>query len=84
MALGCYTMHLSPAEALTAATVNAAYAVGCGEQAGSLEAGKQADLVVWQVSNYKQLMERLGGNLAAAVVKRGRVFPEAALAAGGG
>jgi imidazolonepropionase len=77
MALGCYTMRLSPAEALSAATINAAYAVGCGMKAGSLEPGKQADLVVWQVANHKQLMERLGGNLVAAVVKRGRIFPAA-------
>jgi len=74
MALGCYTMRLSPAEALCAATVNAAHAVGRGGQVGSLEEGKQADLVLWRVSNHRQLAERLGGNLAAAVVKRGRVY----------
>lgn len=76
MALGCYTMRLSPAEALCAATFNAAHAVGRGGQVGSLEEGKQADLVLWRVSNHRQLVERLGGNLAAAVVKRGRVYGE--------
>jgi imidazolonepropionase len=73
MALGCYTMHMSPAESLTAATINAAHAVGRGDLIGSLEEGKQADLVVWQVSNHTQLMERLGGNLVSTVVKKGRL-----------
>jgi imidazolonepropionase len=74
LALACYTGHMSPAEALSAATVNAAYAVGRGEHIGSLEVGKQADVVVWQVANHKQLAERLGGNLVAAVVKSGRLL----------
>ena len=74
LSLACYTAHLSPAEALCAATINAAYASGCGGLLGSLEAGKQADLVVWQVANHKQLAERLGGNLAATVIKKGQVF----------
>jgi imidazolonepropionase len=73
MALGCYTMHMSPAESLTAATINAAHAVGRADRIGSLEVGKQADLVVWQVSSHVQLMERLGGNLVSSVIKKGRV-----------
>jgi imidazolonepropionase len=73
MALACYTTNMSPAEALTAATINSAYAIGCGDKIGSLEVGKQADLVVWKVSNHKQLLSQLGGNLAAMVVKAGRV-----------
>jgi len=74
LSLGCYTVHLSPAEALTAATINGAYATGCGKKVGSLEVGKQADLVIWEVSNHKQLAERLGGNLVAGVMKKGRLF----------
>jgi imidazolonepropionase len=74
LSLGCYTVHLSPAEALTAATINGAYATGCGEKVGSLEVGKQADLVIWEVSNHKQLAERVGGNIVAAVMKKGRLF----------
>jgi imidazolonepropionase len=74
LSLACYSCHLSPAEALCAATFNAAWAVGLGEEVGSLEPGKQADLVVWEVSNHKQLAERLGGRLAAVVVRKGRVF----------
>jgi imidazolonepropionase len=73
MALACYTMRMTPAEALTAATINAAHAVGRAERIGSLEVGKQADLVVWQVGSHVQLMERLGGCLVSAVIKKGRV-----------
>ena len=43
IALACRAMQLSPAEAITAATLNAAHAIGCGDRLGSLEAGKQAD-----------------------------------------
>jgi imidazolonepropionase len=74
MALGCYTAHLTPAEALTAATINGAFALGRGDRIGSLEPGKQADLVVWEVTNHLQLAEQLGGNLVAAIVKRGRLL----------
>ena len=74
LSLACYTCGMSPSEALAAATLNAACAVGLGAEVGSLEPGKQADLVVWEVSNHKQLAERPGGALAAVVVKRGRVW----------
>jgi imidazolonepropionase len=74
LSLACYLCGMSPAEALCAATLNAACASGCGWLTGSLEAGKQADLVVWQVANHRQLAERLGGNPAAVVIKKGRVF----------
>src|SRR5205085_8265446 len=45
IALACRGMHMTPAEALVAATLNAAYAIGRGAQIGSLEAGKQADVI---------------------------------------
>ena len=48
MTVACLEMKLSPAEALAAVTVNAAYAVGVGDEAGSIEPGKQADLVIWR------------------------------------
>jgi imidazolonepropionase len=73
MALACYTYGLSPAEALTAATRNAAHAVGRGDRIGSLEPGKQADLVVWDVRSHCQLPERMGANLVHTVIKRGRL-----------
>lgn len=73
ISLACYTYGLSPAEALTAATRNAAHAVGRGDRIGSLDTGKQADLVIWNVRNHRQLAERVGANLARTVIKRGRV-----------
>ncbi len=78
MALGCYASRMSPAEALTAATVNAAFAVGRGDRIGSIEPGKQADMVIWDVSTHTQLAERLGGNLVAVCIKDGRVYTRAA------
>jgi imidazolonepropionase len=73
VALGCRYMKLTPAQALVAATLNAAHAVGRGDEIGSLEAGKQADLLVLDVPDYRHLGYRFGGNLVETVVKRGQV-----------
>jgi imidazolonepropionase len=76
LALACRGMQLTPAEALVAATINAAYAVGRGEQVGSLEVGKQADLLLLETADYRQLAYRVGENLVETVVKRGQVVIE--------
>ena len=55
MTVGCLEMKLTPEEALVAVTINAAHAVGVADQAGSLEAGKQADLVVWKAASVTEL-----------------------------
>jgi imidazolonepropionase len=55
LSLACLQMCLSPAEALTAATINAAYSLGLGEQIGSLEAGKQADFLIHEFDDYREL-----------------------------
>lgn len=55
LSLACLQMRLSPAESLTAATVNAAYALGLGAQAGSLQPGKQADLLIHEFTDYREL-----------------------------
>jgi imidazolonepropionase len=55
LSLACLQMGLSPAEALSASTVNAAYSLGLGDQVGSLEPGKQADLVIHEFSDYREL-----------------------------
>ncbi len=55
MSLACVQMGLTPAEALTAATVNAAYSVGLGASVGSLEPGKCADLLIHEFSDYREL-----------------------------
>lgn len=73
LSLAVLTLRLSPAEALAAVTINAAHALGLGESHGSLEPGKTADLVVWDVPSHGQLPYWLGADLARAVVKRGRV-----------
>jgi imidazolonepropionase len=66
-------MHLTPAEAIAAATINAAAAVALDHRLGSLEPGKQADLVVLSVSDYRHLAYRFGGNLVRRVIKKGKV-----------
>ena len=73
MALATRYLRLTPAQALAAATINAAYAIGKGEQVGSLEVGKQGDLVLWNVPTYQHLSYRFGTNMARIVVKRGRI-----------
>jgi imidazolonepropionase len=55
LSLACLEMRLSPAEALTAATVNASWSLGLGPLTGSLEAGKQADFLVHEFSDYREL-----------------------------
>jgi imidazolonepropionase len=73
MSIACVEMGLSPAEALVAVTINAAYSVGLGDEIGSIEPGKQADLVVWDVPSVEQLPYWLGTRPARIVVKRGLV-----------
>lgn len=71
MSIACVEMGLSPAEALSAVTINAAYSLGMGAEIGSIEPGKQADLVVWSVPALEQIPYWLGGSQARIVVKRG-------------
>ena len=71
MTVGCLYGRLTPEEILTAATLNGAAAIGMAERIGTLEPGKQADLVVWDAENLDQLIYRYGTNRAAAVYKRG-------------
>ncbi len=73
MTIACLEMGLSPSEALAAVTVNAAHAVGVARDVGSLEPGKQADIVVWRARDVGELPYWVGADLVAVVVKRGRV-----------
>jgi imidazolonepropionase len=77
LALACRYMRLTPAEAIAAATINAAAAVGRASQIGSLEPGKQADLLVLSVSDYRHLGYRFGTNLVQTVIKQGQVHTAA-------
>ena len=73
IALACHHNGLLPAQAITAATINAAWAIGRGDEVGTLERGKLADLLVLDAPTYHHLGYRLGGDIVEAVVKRGRV-----------
>ncbi len=74
MALACRYMGLTQAQALAAVTINAAYAIGRGREIGSLEPGKQADMLLLDTADYRQLGYRYGINLVRMVVKNGRVI----------
>lgn len=71
MALACLRWEMTPAEVFTAATMNAACVLGLQQRLGSLEPGKQADLVVFDVPDYREIVYHLGMNTVHAVLKRG-------------
>ncbi len=73
MSLACTAMRMTPAEALVAATINSAWALGPGwaAEVGSLEPGKRADLVIWNVPNYRHIPYHLGVNLVGQVILGG-------------
>jgi imidazolonepropionase len=73
IALACRYLRLTPAQAIAAATINAAAAIGRAGQVGSLEPGKQADVLILSVSDYRHLGYRFGANLVANVIKKGEV-----------
>lgn len=75
LALACRYMRLTPAQAIAAATINAAAAIARDETIGSIEPGKQADLLVLSVPDYRHLGYRFGINLVEKVIKKGRVYP---------
>ncbi len=72
--LACLHMKLEPGEALAAATINAAAAIGLHNSVGSLEVGKQADLVILDAPSHKHIPYRMGQGLIATVIKRGRLL----------
>ncbi len=73
VAIACSQMKMSPAEALVAATLNAAYAIGKGDEEGSLQPGKLADIVLLDAPNHRHLAYHFGVNLVGMVFKRGRM-----------
>jgi imidazolonepropionase len=76
VALACRYLHLTPAQAIAAATINAACAAGVGERVGSVEDGKQADVLVLDVPDYRHLGYRFGSNIVQMVMKAGRIVVE--------
>jgi imidazolonepropionase len=73
LALATHGLGMYPEEAVTAATVNAAFAIGKGTEVGTLEPGRAADLLVLDADSVGHLGYRLGGNLVEKVVKSGRI-----------
>jgi imidazolonepropionase len=74
IALACRYLGLTPAQAIAASTINSAHAIRRADVIGSLEVGKQADLLVLSVPDYRHLGYRFGTNLVKQVIKRGRVY----------
>ncbi len=74
MAISCRYQKLLPSEALNAATINAAFAIGLNEKVGSIEKGKQADLLVLDAVDYREVMYEFGVSIVAKVIKRGRAL----------
>ena len=71
MNLGCLKMGMTPEEVLTATTINAAHAIDRAKEIGSLEPGKKADIVIFDVPNYLYLSYQYGMNHVDTVIKNG-------------
>jgi imidazolonepropionase len=74
--LACCRMGMTPAEAISAATINGAHALGCGGRVGSLEPGKSGDVLVLNISDYRELAHHFGDNLVHTTIKRGEIIWE--------
>ena len=74
IALSCRALKLTPAQAIAAATINAAYAIRREDKIGSIEVGKQADILILSVADYRHLGYRFGTNLVRKVIKRGQIY----------
>lgn len=73
MTIGCLYLRLTPAEVINAVTINAAHAIDRGHVVGSIEVGKQADIVIFDAPNHQYLCYRFGTNLVEKVIKKGKV-----------
>jgi imidazolonepropionase len=76
MSLACTHMKMSPAEAVPAVTINGAWALRLAERKGSVEPGKDADLAVFAVKDYREIPYWFGGNYCAATVLNGVVVSQ--------
>jgi len=74
LSLACLMMKMTPAETVVASTINSAHAVDKGKEIGSIEVGKKADLVIWNVQNYKEIPYHYGVNLVDQVIKDGKIL----------
>jgi imidazolonepropionase len=78
LTLACRRMNMTPAEAVTAATLNAAHALRRASSIGSIETGKSADLIILGVPDYREIPYHFGINLVDLVMKNGSVLVERA------
>jgi imidazolonepropionase len=76
LSIACTQMRMTPAEAITAATINAAYSLEVGDRIGSIEVGKQADLVLFDCPDYRQIPYLFGVNHALVTIKKGEVVSD--------
>lgn len=78
LSLACSQLRMSPAEAIAAATINAAYSLKRDKQIGSLEVGKQADIAIFGVDDYREIPYYFGVNKCWMTLKKGQcIFQEA-------
>jgi len=75
-AIACRYQKMLPSEALNAVTINAAFALDLGDKVGSLEIGKQADILILDTNDYRQISYEFGGNLVEKVFKNGKIVYE--------
>ncbi len=73
MAIACRYQKLLPAEVLNAVTINAAFGIGLGDRTGSIEVGKQADILILDTDDNRALCHEFGGNILSSVINRGEV-----------
>ena len=74
LSIACSQMKMTPAEAITAATINGAHALGLSDRLGSLEEGKQADIVLMDVPDYREIPYFFGVNHCAVTIKKGNIL----------
>lgn len=73
LSLACTQMRMTPAEAITAATINGAYALSIEDRVGSIEPGKDGNLTVFNAADYREIPYHFGMNLVSATIYRGQV-----------
>ena len=74
MTIACTQMSMTPEEAITASTLNAAAAIGVSDQVGSIEIGKRADIILYDIPDYRYLAYHFGANLASKIIKNGTIL----------
>jgi imidazolonepropionase len=74
MTIACTQMSLTPEEAICAATLNGAAAVGLSSFLGSIEVGKQADIILYDIPNYQYVAYQFGTNLVSKIIKKGTIL----------